>query len=227
MTEQRDHNKVIVEAARDVLQALGLRRKGRSRTWLDDHGWWLGVVEFQPSSWARGSYLNVGAMWLWRNTPAHHIYFGLGHRIDGAGFADASDAAFDDAVAAMAEAASARVRAIRAQLPTLEAAAAVLSEQARRERGWPQWDAAVALGLCGKSFESSSFFRAVARDDDDREWWLPVKQTPPNSPSWYATILRSSMRVWTGGSSATGRRSTFPVPSSRAGSARPTQRESR
>ena len=28
----------------------------------------FGVVEFQPSSWTRGSYLNVGAMWLWRDT---------------------------------------------------------------------------------------------------------------------------------------------------------------
>jgi hypothetical protein len=76
----------------------------------------------------------------------------------------------------MAEAASARVLALRAQLLTLDAAAAVLGEQARRERGWPQWDAAVVLGLCGKSSESSSFFREVAQDDDDREWWLPVKQ---------------------------------------------------
>jgi hypothetical protein len=175
MTELRDHNKVIAEAARDALQGLGMRRKGRSRTWLDDHGWWLAVVEFQPSSWARGTYLNVGAMWLWRNTSGHHIYFALSHRIDGAGFADASDPAFDAAVAAMADAASARVRALRAQLPTLEAAAAVLTEQARVERGWPQWDAAVALGLCGKSSESSSLFREVAQDDDDREWWLPVK----------------------------------------------------
>jgi hypothetical protein len=35
--------------------------------WLDDHTWWLVVVEFQPSSWSQGSYLNVGAMWLWHD----------------------------------------------------------------------------------------------------------------------------------------------------------------
>jgi hypothetical protein len=30
-------------------------QKGRSRIWLDDHGWWIAVVEFQPSDWARRS----------------------------------------------------------------------------------------------------------------------------------------------------------------------------
>jgi hypothetical protein len=40
-------------------------RKGRSRVWFDDQGWWIGVVEFQPSSWSRGTYLNVGVSWLW------------------------------------------------------------------------------------------------------------------------------------------------------------------
>lgn len=34
----------------EVLAPLGVRRRSRSRTWLDDHGWWLGIVEFQPSA---------------------------------------------------------------------------------------------------------------------------------------------------------------------------------
>jgi hypothetical protein len=44
-----------------VLTPLGLTQRGRSRLWLDDHGWWLIVVEFQPSAWSRGSHLNVSA----------------------------------------------------------------------------------------------------------------------------------------------------------------------
>lgn len=47
------------------MRPIGCVQKGRSRTWLDDHGWWVGVVEFQPHAWARGSFLNVGAAWLW------------------------------------------------------------------------------------------------------------------------------------------------------------------
>ena len=30
------------------MRPLGLVQEGRSRTWLDDQAWWLGIVEFQP-----------------------------------------------------------------------------------------------------------------------------------------------------------------------------------
>ena len=56
---------MISDAAKAVLAPLGLSRKGRSRTWIDDHGWWLVNVEFQPSSHAKGCYLNVGTQHLW------------------------------------------------------------------------------------------------------------------------------------------------------------------
>jgi hypothetical protein len=59
------HARIITLAARTALRPLGLRQKGRSRLWIDDHGWWLVNVEFQPSSWRKGSYLNVGEQHLW------------------------------------------------------------------------------------------------------------------------------------------------------------------
>src|SRR6202000_1719294 len=37
---------------------LGLERRGRSRTWIDDQRWYAIVVEFQPSGFSKGSYLN-------------------------------------------------------------------------------------------------------------------------------------------------------------------------
>ena len=56
----QDHNRVIDAEARQALKPLGLYRKGKSRVWYDDHGWWLIQVEFQPSAWSRGCHLNVG-----------------------------------------------------------------------------------------------------------------------------------------------------------------------
>ncbi|MDG5809477.1 hypothetical protein P9869_44140 [Streptomyces ossamyceticus] len=40
--------RIITSAARESLKPLGLAQRGRSRLWIDDHGWWLGVVEFTP-----------------------------------------------------------------------------------------------------------------------------------------------------------------------------------
>lgn len=53
-------SRLVRVAAREALQPLGLQECGRSRTWIDDHGWWLGIVEFQPGR-NNGSYLNFGA----------------------------------------------------------------------------------------------------------------------------------------------------------------------
>ena len=62
---QPTHDKLIARAAKKELGSLGFARKGRSRTWIADHGWWATIVEFQPSSWSKGSYLNVAPHWLW------------------------------------------------------------------------------------------------------------------------------------------------------------------
>jgi hypothetical protein len=79
LSKPERHTKQITAAARDVLGPRGLVQKGRSRTWLDDRGWWLGVVEFQPSSWSRGSYLNVGVNFLW--DPKGYLSFDVGGRV--------------------------------------------------------------------------------------------------------------------------------------------------
>ena len=83
MSRRHPHTKLINAAARETLRPLGLVQEGRSRTWLDDRAWWLGIVEFQPSDWTRGSYLNVGVSWLWNVKDWQS--FDYRHRVDEAG----------------------------------------------------------------------------------------------------------------------------------------------
>ncbi|WP_326556437.1 hypothetical protein [Micromonospora sp. NBC_01796] len=64
MSDHTTSTRLIASAAREGLAPLGLRRLGRSRRWYDDRGWWVIHVEFQ-SSRSAGTYLNIGAMWLW------------------------------------------------------------------------------------------------------------------------------------------------------------------
>lgn len=58
-------DKLIAKAAREVLKPLGLFQKGSSRIWIDDNGWFFTEVEFQPSRWSKGAYLNVAVSFLW------------------------------------------------------------------------------------------------------------------------------------------------------------------
>lgn len=65
MPSDLDHNKIIKQAANSVLKPNGLFQKGSSRIWIDDNGWYLIIVEFQPSNWDKGTYLNVAVHFLW------------------------------------------------------------------------------------------------------------------------------------------------------------------
>lgn len=60
------HAKIINAVAKTYLAPQGFFQKERSRTWLQDNGWFLTVVEFQPSGFSKGTFLNVGMHFLWR-----------------------------------------------------------------------------------------------------------------------------------------------------------------
>lgn len=79
MSRPDELGRLIAAAAKAALLPLGCQRIGRSRSWISDERYWLIVIEFQPSSWQKGSYLNVGAMWLWRAREEHAFH--VGYRI--------------------------------------------------------------------------------------------------------------------------------------------------
>jgi hypothetical protein len=177
------HSKLITAAARDVLRPLGLAQKGRSRTWLDDRGWCLTVVEFQPSSWSRGSYLNVGVHWLWN--PTHYLSLDYGNRVmdldgDGQYVEYESDEQFRPLALKLAEVAADQVRGYRERFLDVVSAAAVLADadQGRRDGLVPtsdvlRWiDAGIALGVDGQSAAAEAEFRRYldwyeSRDDPE------------------------------------------------------------
>lgn len=77
------HNKIINNAAKKILSPHGIFRKGSSRIWLDDNDYFLTVIEFQPSGYDKGSYLNVGLAFLWEKTEGLNdaLVFELGDRV--------------------------------------------------------------------------------------------------------------------------------------------------
>lgn len=160
------HNRLIAEAANNILAPLGFRRKGRSRTWLRDHGWWVTVVEFQPSAWAKGSGLNVSAHWLWIDQA--HLSFDYFECWET--FVEyASDAQFRPVAAHLAQSAAQEANRLRQIFTSIEAAAAVLAAKERElpprgQGSWPAYDAGMAMGLSGQTGEATALFKSV-RDD--------------------------------------------------------------
>jgi hypothetical protein len=126
-------------------------------------------VEFQPSSWAKGSYLNVGGMWLFDDNDV--VKFNVGHRVtEFIGYE--TDEQFEPEAEKLALTAASEIERLRIALADLEAAIHWLSANSHGGRGRPGYALGVALGLAGRRQEAARCLRGLTVDSDDREWWL-------------------------------------------------------
>ncbi len=164
-----DHNRDIATAARTILKPFGCVQKGRSRMWLDDRGWWLGVVEFQPSGWSKGSYLNVAASFLW-DADDHLSYD------DSAGDRPWHDAIEGESFLEKATELATRARAALVELRERHAnPARTATWLSAREHfsNWTHFHAAIAHGLSGNVSASQKHFRAAILAGSDATWdWV-------------------------------------------------------
>jgi hypothetical protein len=162
MSPDAPHSRLIAQAAKSALGSIGCKQKGRSRTWYDDHGWWLGLVEFQPSSWSKGSYLNVGAMWLWNATGGWSFDFAghNGSRVET--FREfQNETQFSRAATQLANRAVEELQALRMQLASIQSAASRLASTP----GSPvycHYHAAVSAALVGDHATADVQFEVLA-----------------------------------------------------------------
>ena len=168
------HSKLINKAAREVLKPIGLARKGQSRLWLDDNGWWLMMVEFQPSSWSKGTYLNVGISWLWY--PKDYMSFDIGYRENS--FIEFKDEdTFSRDTIALAEKAKECVFSLRQSMSSPELAKAFVLENTKGgERNiWGSLNKGLAC-LHALDFQGARVhLEYVIQCSDDRDWAISVK----------------------------------------------------
>ena len=111
------HNKIVNVTAKKMLAPEGLFRVGVSRNWIDDNGYFVIQIEFQPSAYDKGSYLNVEIGFLWESSKALNetLAFNIGYRVSKAGYVSytGDDAAFAEKMEHLAEIAMEKVREYR------------------------------------------------------------------------------------------------------------------
>ena len=162
------HSAILNAAARRHLAPLGVRQRGRSRFWYDDRAWFLIGVEFQPSSWDKGSYLNVGCCWLWN--AKDYFSFDLGSRDVPFQRFD-SESSWEPIADRLALRAAELVQHYRALIGSV-ADLARHYEKKSPSAFWDQYHAAVAAGLSGNVKQAQRRFRAA------------ISQAKPSSPEW-------------------------------------------
>lgn len=165
------HNAQLAKAAKTHLGPIGMKRKGQSRVWFKDNGWWLGVVEFQPSSWSKGSYLNVAAMWLWN--AKDYWSFDEGGRVEK--FHEFKDYdQFADAEDVLAARARDETIALCGQFASLAAVAAHLARNTN-ENPWHIYHAAMAALAIGDVDQAQKLFRALVAFKDYAPFMVDLK----------------------------------------------------
>lgn len=156
MAKATEHGKIIAAAARAALEPIGCVRKGQSRVWYSDQRYWLIAVEFQPSGWSKGSYLNIFVAWLWKRSSGYAI----GYRpVKFVPFENAEQ--FAPEIAHMADVAAQEVKKQRERFKTFTRIYDYLLSDSHRD-SWPKYNAAVAAGLAGENVTARRLFNEMA-----------------------------------------------------------------
>ncbi|MFE7516897.1 hypothetical protein ACFU8I_37590 [Streptomyces sp. NPDC057540] len=165
--------RIITSAARESLKPIGLAQRGRSRLWIDDHEWWLGVVEFTPPRIA-GSGLYVGAMWLWHDVD--HLAFHVDAvRIGSELFR--TEEQFTRVALGLRRQAAGNVTALREKFPALPDIAQYLtSRPVRRGYFWDGFDSGIAAALTGDPHTARDHFERVLQEDALAPWMVEAQE---------------------------------------------------
>lgn len=119
MAERNDPSSLLHKAAKAALAPLGAQRRGRSRFWYVDNGWYAIAIEFTRASFAQGAGLTLGVCWFW-SAKASWSFDALVEHAPYVAFDTAER--FAPKIAGIAEMAARHVVATQAVLQTLQSA---------------------------------------------------------------------------------------------------------
>ncbi len=160
MPQHTPHARIISEAARSALGPLGMTQWGRTRMWVDDQQWRLGLVEFEADGLTRGCCLMVGVMWLWSSRD--EFRFDLGRRLERfVSFRNKSQ--FEREAQRLAHRAAEAIVEQRAKYSSVVNALMATTDAVSRSTDiGALFDAAVAAGLCGQVEMAAQLFAKAA-----------------------------------------------------------------
>jgi hypothetical protein len=176
MAKANDHGGLIAAAARSTLRPLGCKQKGRSRLWFADQRYWLIVVEFQPSGWSKGSYLNVAATWPWYAKGHWSFDFFHPSHPHKKFFPFVDEQQFAPIAKELAATAAGQINRLRQDFASLEAIADCLVANVGRT-DLDVYHAAVASGLVGDTETSRRLFHQLEQQPAAHDWQKELRVT--------------------------------------------------
>ena len=167
------HSKIITQVGRKVLRPFGFFQKGRSRIWISDQSWWIGIVDFQPSDGRRGTYLGYHIEWLWGRHD--YITFDFGHR-GNEYYQFENEEQFETIAATLALKAAMKVDEYRKSFRSVESASDYFLANLPLGH-FPKRNAAILHGLARRMRDAADLFvECAAPSNDSREWASRARQ---------------------------------------------------
>lgn len=152
MAKPTQSSQLITAAAKAALIPLGCIRAGRSRVWRCDRRFWSVWIEFQPSAWVSGSYLNIAPEWLWPSGPGRSWSYRPTDFI-----AFENEEQFKPLAETMAAIAAHEVIALTERFRTLTDIYRYITSRPLKD-DWNLFDAAVVSALLGDIETSRNYF---------------------------------------------------------------------
>jgi len=161
-----DHNRLLKKIAKERLIPFDIVQEGKSRTFLYDNGWWTIVIEFQSSSWSKGTYLNIGVDFNFY--PRDYFAFTYGHREKS--FEEAKDEAhFTKIINDYCDFTIKKVKDLRSKFQDLWAATKHFKKQAGNDP-WDNFILGVLYGMMGHLSKAKGYLKKVQKEKCEHDF---------------------------------------------------------
>jgi len=172
------HNKIIKTNAAILFKPYGIKRKGQSRFFIDDHGWYTIGIEFQPSKSGNGTYLNIGVNFNW-NIQGHFSY-----DIGGRNFVDIgngkqqffeyiNDMQFIEVINKLCDFSVKIINEYRNNLKNINTAKKTIKKNKYHGNSlWGNYHRGIVSGLIGNTNSLNNYFNELLKIPDNNIEWI-------------------------------------------------------
>jgi len=168
------HNRIINKVAREIFKPVGVLQKGQSRIWLDDNGWWIAIIEFQPTRWKKGTSLTIGVNFQWR--PEANFAYNILTFSDAEFVEYISDEQFESKIREYIDSAKLKVLDLRHSLSTIESAKQyILASLKERSTLWSDFDCGTICALTGDKKNAILHYNNILENPHDVVWAQDLK----------------------------------------------------
>jgi hypothetical protein len=188
-----EHSKIINKIARKILPEYGIKRRGQSRTWLDDQYWFTTIIEFQPHSGRQGTCLNVGINFHWYEQD--YFSFDIGNR-ESAFIDFKNEKQFQSEIESLAKKALKLTLELRNKMVDLKNAEKnIISHEFASDNLWGNYHRAIICGLNNEPKKSEKYFKRILKNEFEYDWELQLKQRVENLKTELNNISEFKKRV--------------------------------